>query len=144
MSPQHPSPRPGPIPRPGRPSPCSPSLPASAGDIDWEQYAEAGVVKVLSSNEDGSTRTTKVWLAVVDGQGYIRTGGTRWGENVTRDPDIALRIGEQELELRVHFVEDPALRERVIAAFREAHGWRDALISPFRGSHPKIMRLDSR
>ncbi len=117
---------------------------AGASDIDWNRYAEVGVVHVVSSDEDGSSRVTKVWLAVVDGQGYIRTGNTRWGANVVRNPDIELRIGDEVLPLRVHFVEDAALRERVVATFREKHGWRDAVISPIRGSNPKIMRLHGR
>ncbi|MBW2273021.1 MAG: hypothetical protein JRG96_07100 [Deltaproteobacteria bacterium] len=120
------------------------AAPTGAADIDWDPYAEVRVAEVLSSNEDGSTRTTKVWLAVVDGQGYIRTGHTGWGANVTRNPDIVLRIEDAELPLRVHFVEDPALRERVVQTFREKHGFKDAMIALIRGSHPKIMRLDSR
>ena len=62
---------------------------AEGGDaVQWDRYAEEGTVEVVTTNEDGSARVTKVWLAVVDGQGYIRTGKTRWGGNVERNPEI--------------------------------------------------------
>jgi len=115
---------------------------ASGGDaIEWDRYSEEGTVTVLTTDEDGSTRETKVWLAVVDGQGYIRTGKTRWGGNLERNPELVLRIGETELPLRVEFVTDQSERDAVKAALRAKHGFSDWILSPVRGSHPKIMRL---
>jgi hypothetical protein len=102
-------------------------------------------VQVLTTNEDGTPRETTVWLAVVDGRGYIRTSGwTRWGNDVERNPDIALRIGDTEHLLRASFIEDEALREEIVATFREKYGWFDGLLDVFRGSKPRIMRLDPR
>lgn len=109
--------------------------------IEWDRYAEEGTVTVLTTDEDGSTRETKVWLAVVEGQGYIRTGKTRWGGNLERNPEIVLRIGETELPLRVEFVTDQSERDAVKAAFRAKHGFSDWILSPVRGRNPKIMRL---
>jgi hypothetical protein len=115
---------------------------AQGGDaIQWDRYSEEGTVEVITTNEDGSARETKVWLAVVDGQGYIRTGKTRWGGNVERNPEVTLRIGESELPLRVEFVTDPAERDAVKAALRAKHGFSDWILSPIRGRNPKIMRL---
>ena len=68
-------------------------------------------MQVLTTNEDGSQRDTKVWLVVADGQGYIRTGNTRWGGNVVRDPDVTLRIEGSDHALRVEFVEDEDQRD---------------------------------
>jgi hypothetical protein len=116
----------------------------AAGAVDWDAVSDVEEVKVLSTDEDGDTRETTVWLAVVDGQGYIRTGGTTWGDNVVRDPEIALRIEGREIPLRAVFIEDEALRARVEETFREKYGWSDGLISWIRGTHPKIMRLDPR
>jgi hypothetical protein len=119
----------------------------AAGDaeLDWNSVAEVEEVRVLTTNEDGTPRETTIWLAVVDGQGYIRTSGwTTWGDNVERNPDIALRIGDAEHPLRASFVEDEALRERIVAAFREKYGWFDGFMGVFRGSKPRIMRLDPR
>jgi hypothetical protein len=118
--------------------------PAAARAMDWARHAEVDTVTVVTTTEDGEPRETTVWLAVVDGQGFLRTGGTRWGGDVERDPQIVLEIGEERLPLRVEFVEDDALREKVTATFRDKYGWTDAAIGLFRGSRPKIMRLHPR
>jgi hypothetical protein len=108
---------------------------------DWNGVADVGQVQVLTRDADGAERDTTVWLAVVDGQGYIRTGSTTWGDNLVRNPDLVLRIDGNEYPLRAEFVEDETLREAVGATFREKYGWTDALVGAFRGSHPRIMRL---
>jgi hypothetical protein len=118
--------------------------PASAEAPDWNAVADVGTVEIVTTDQDGSTRETTIWLAVVDGQGYIRTGNTRWAANIERNPEVVLRIGETEYPLRVEHVEDEALRERVGQAFRDKHGFTDALVSLFRHRHPKIMHLVAR
>jgi len=118
---------------------------ASAEELDWNSVADVEEVKVLTTNEDGTPRETTIWLAVVDGRGYIRTSRwTRWGDNVERNPDIALRIADREHPLRASFVEDEALRAEIVAAFREKYGWFDGFLGFLRGSKPRIMRLDPR
>ncbi|MHC4819725.1 MAG: hypothetical protein ACYTF8_16895 [Planctomycetota bacterium] len=114
---------------------------APAEAPDWAAAADVRVVNVVTLDEDGDTRDTKVWLAVVDGQGYIRTGGTTWGDNVERDPLLVLRIEGTEYPLRAEFVEDDAQREGIVASFREKYGWTDGMFNIFRGSRPRIMRL---
>lgn len=120
--------------------PATPAAPVP----DWNAVADVDVVNVVSRDEDGDPRDTKVWLAVVDGEGYIRTGNTTWGGNVVRDPRIVLRIAEREYPLRAEFVEDDALRKRVGSAFREKYGFQDSLLSILRGGRPKIMHLVAR
>ncbi|MGH0033232.1 MAG: DUF2255 family protein [Myxococcota bacterium] len=114
------------------------------GVPEWADVADVETVQVVTDNGDGTTSDTTVWLAVVDGQGYIRTGNSGWGGNVLRNQDVELRIGDVSYELHVYFVEDDELRQQITDAFREKYGWSDAFISLFRGSHPTIMRLTSR
>ena len=114
---------------------------AGAEEMAWARYADEGTVKVATTNEDGSTRDTKIWLVVVGGQGYIRTGKTRWGANLKRDPDIVLRVGSELLPLRVEFVTDQATRDEVIDVFRGKYGFTDWIVNTFRGRNPNIMRL---
>ena len=109
--------------------------------LDWSIHSEEQTVEVVTTNQDGSSRETKVWLIVVDGQGYIRTGNTRWGGNIERNPDVVLRIGETELPLRIELVTDEAERTAVTAAFRDKYGFSDWILTPFRRGEPKIMRL---
>jgi hypothetical protein len=123
---------------------CVWPLTAAAETPDWDALADVETIEVITHDEDGEPRETKIWLAVLDGQGFIRTGGSSWGKNVKRDPDVVLRIEGTEYPLRVEFIEDEGLRERVSAEFREKYGWSDALISQIRGSNPDIMHMIAR
>ncbi len=111
---------------------------------EWASLAEVDTVQVLTTNEDSRVRDTTVWLVVVDGDGYIRTGGTAWGDNVVRDPEVEVVIDGATYALRVHFVEDDGLRQRITDSFREKYGFIDSLIGLFRGDRPKIMGLTAR
>ena len=119
------------------------AIAAAAEPPDWRALADLDTVSVASSNPDGTLRYTTVWIVVVDGRAYIRTGNTTWGENVVRDPAVKLVIGEQEHALRVDFVEAEDERALVTAAFNAKYGWTDIVVSWFRGARPKIMRLAS-
>ena len=117
---------------------------AAADAPDWTSLRELETVEVLTSDPDGDTRETTVWLVVVDGAGYVRTGGTTWGENVVRSPELVLRAGEATHPMRVEFVEDEDARRRISDAFREKYGLQDRLLAWIRGSRPKIMLLHPR
>ena len=120
--------------------------PSALGNaVDWKAASDVEEVEVLTTNEDGSPRETTIWLVVLDDQGYVRTSRrTTWGDNVERNPDIALRIEGAEHFLRASFVEDEALRERIVQAFREKYGWFDGFVNFMRGSTPRIMKLEPR
>jgi hypothetical protein len=112
--------------------------------IDWASHGEADTVTVITTDEDGSTRETTVWLVVLDGDGYIATGSTRWGANIERNRDVVLRIGETELALRAEFVTEPEARTRIEAEFREKYPSGHWLWSSIRLEEVKIMRLLAR
>jgi hypothetical protein len=121
------------------------ALPATARAIDWNAAAPVEVIEVVTADPDGETRTTKVWLVVVDGEGYLRTGDTRWFGNLERDPGLLLRVEGTEHPLRAFFVTDPPLRGRVIQAFRDKYGWEDRLLGLFGDdADARIIRLDPR
>jgi hypothetical protein len=117
--------------------------PAHAAGPDWEAVSRVGTIEIVSTDPDGDARETKVWLIVLDGRGYVRTGSTRWGDNVERTPEVVVRIGGVEHPVRAVRVTDAALVERLQLAFRERYGMSDALLAPFRGT-PRIFRLDAR
>ena len=117
---------------------------AAAASPDWNAVAATDTVEVITKNADGTLKDTTVWLVVVDGQGYIRTGNTRWWSNIERDHDVALRIEGKEYPLRVELVEDPELRQRVIDAFRAKYGWVDRAMDAIRSSTPHVMKLTPR
>jgi hypothetical protein len=112
---------------------------------DWTALAEIGQVDVLTTDADGDARETVIWFAVHAGVPYIRTsGGSKWGDNIERDPNMVLRVEGQEYALRATQVSDAALLEAVHATFREKYGWFDAVAGVVRGSSPRIMQLSAR
>ena len=108
---------------------------------DWDSLSDVGTIEVITEDPDGEPRETKIWLAVVDGQGFIRTGSSRWGEDIERNPDVVLRIDGVEYPLRAEFIENDEHREQIVAAFREKYGWVDGLLNVVRGKRPKIMHM---
>jgi hypothetical protein len=115
---------------------------ASAAPPDWPALAESETVLVLTSDEDGEARETKIWMVVIDGTPYIRTSqSTRWGDNVERNRDIALRIDGTDYPVQAVFIEDGAERERIVAVFEEKYG-SNPILNWIRGDNPRIMRLD--
>ena len=117
---------------------------AAAADIDWDAVADVETIHVVTTDEDGDVRATKIWVVVLDGVGYIRTSRrTTWGENVKRDPDIALRIGDTDYPVRATFIVDEAERARIVAGFEEKYG-SNPIMNFIRGDDPPIMRLEPR
>jgi hypothetical protein len=122
---------------------CLAALAASgaAEAQDWGAIGATDVVVVVTRDQDGSDRETKVWIVVVDDRAYIRTAATRWYGNVERDPDIVLRVGEDQFPLRTVLLSDAPLVEHVEAAFRKKYGSWDAFMEIFRFGEAHVMRL---
>ena len=118
--------------------------PSRAEEPDWERLREVGTVEVVTTDEDGASRETTVWIAVVDGAAYVRTGSSTWGENVVRSSELELRAAGSSQPMRVEFIEDDAVRERVSQGFRDKYGFSDRALAWIRGSRPKIMKLHPR
>jgi hypothetical protein len=109
--------------------------------VDWTAVAGERVPAIVTQDPDGGERVTKLWLVVVEGQGLIRTGDTRWFRNIERDPNVVFRVGGHAYRLRAEPVKDAALEERAHAAFREKYGWQDWIIHPFGEPDGNVMRL---
>ena len=114
---------------------------AAAAMPDWSKWADLQTVTVISVDEGGRPRTTTVWIVVVDGQPYLRTGNTVWGGNVERAGKLTLKGGPGEYELRVEKVTDPSLQEKVMAAFRAKYGIWDRVSTLIRFGARRIFRL---
>jgi len=117
---------------------------ASAAPLDWDRAAAEETVTIATTNEDGTPRETTVWLVVVDATGFVRTGGTRWGDNAERHPAVTLRIAGEDHALRAERVTDPALIARVDGAFREKYGTSDRISGFIRFGGERIFRLAQR
>lgn len=114
--------------------------------VDWNALADVRTIELVTVDPDGRPRETPVWLAVVDGQGYVRTTRSRWLANLERDPDLLVRVNGAEHPLRAVGVSDARTREAVIAAFRAKYGFTDALLEVVRGllGTPTVLRLEPR
>jgi Uncharacterized protein conserved in bacteria (DUF2255) len=117
------------------------SVVRAAPKFDWDQFADTQTVEVVTTDEDGGSRLTTVWIVVLDHQPYIRTSGTIWGDNVEREGKLRLRDGSAELTLRAEKVLIPSEVERVVAAFREKYGTTDAVMQIFRFGETRVFRL---
>jgi hypothetical protein len=107
---------------------CAGTIVEATAPIDWAAVADEGVPEVVTVDPDGDLRETKLWIVVLDGQAFIRTGDTRWFRNIERDPDVTLRIAGVAYPLRAEPVIDGPLRDRIHAAFREKYGFQDRLV----------------
>ena len=117
------------------------AAPTRADTPDWESLADVKVIEVVTRDADGDLRETKVWVVLVDGAPYLRTRGSRWLENLRRDPNLVLRIEGREYEARAEEIPGDEIVEKVDRATLEKYGWQERMIHPFRMGKPEILRL---
>ena len=79
---------------------------ASAAGVDWSDAHQHGVIEILTTDPDGASRDTNVWVAALDGRGYVRTNDSRWFQNLMREPNAAIRFGDVVYPVRAELVRD--------------------------------------
>ena len=104
------------------------SIPIAEDPIDWPAVAEHWSAHVVNLDADGDERVTRVWIALYQGSGAIRTNHTRWLANLQRDRDLRLRVDGVDRPMRVEFVDDPAAIEAIDRAFLEKYGWQERML----------------
>ncbi len=114
---------------------------SSSVAFELDSLAEQSVIEILTHDEGGALRDTKVWVTVVAGAGYIRTNDSRWLANIRRGSDVALRVRGVERPFRAEESDDAELYGRVEEAFLEKYGWLQRLMSTFRWSRPTVLRM---
>jgi hypothetical protein len=117
---------------------------AAADYPDWKALADVKVIEVLTRDEDGDLRETKVWFVEVEGEIYLRTSRSRWLGNLRRDPNLMLRIQGREYPAQAEEIPGDEIVTKVDDATREKYGWQEALIHIFRLRRPDILRLSPR
>lgn len=120
------------------------ALPAAAQYPDWQAVADVEVIEVVTSDEDGDLRVVKVWFVLVDGIPYLRTNGSRWLDNLRRDPKLGLRIDGREYEAIAEEIPGDEIVEVVDRASVDKYGWQEKAIHPFRIRKPEILKLSPR
>jgi hypothetical protein len=107
----------------------------------WSPFAEADVVHVVTEDEDGAERDTKVWFVVVEGEGFVRTNDSRWLANIRRGSALALRLDAAEQPVDAEEVSDAAVTAAVEAAFKAKYGLVQRVMSALRMREPTVLRL---
>lgn len=131
---------------------CALAAQADSALPDWENFADLGTIQVVTSDpsldpgEAPYRRETTVWLVVHEGQGYIRTGATKWGANIRRNSNVTVIMNGVGYELNATSIPEGALYDAVTQSFRDKYGFQDAALGVFRriGGTPMIMRLEGR
>jgi hypothetical protein len=119
------------------------AAPAWSADMDWAALADGDTVEVLTTDADGDARETTIWVVVLDGVGYIRSSkSSTWGDNVERNPEIALRAAGSDYPVRAAAVEDEAEIARIVAGFEAKYG-SNPILNWIRGE-PRIWQLAPR
>jgi len=111
---------------------------------DWNDYADVNVIEVITQDEGGDKRETKVWFVLLGGEPYLRTSGSRWLANLRRDPDFKVRIEGNLYEAQAEEIEGEAIAEKVDIASKRKYGLSDRLIGLFRSRKPDILRISPR
>ena len=113
----------------------------AAGEDRWAPFAEADVIHVVTQDDDGAERDTKVWWVVVDDAAFVRTNDSRWLANIRRGSSVVLRLDAVARPVTAEEVGDAATRERVEAAFKAKYGWLQRAMSALRMREPTVLRL---
>ena len=114
--------------------------PALAGE-SWAPFADADVVHIVTQDDDGAERDTKVWLVVVDGAAFVRTNDSRWLASIRRGSGVALRLASTTRAVVAEEEMEASVRERVEAAYRAKYGLMQRVMSVLRLREPTVLRL---
>ena len=106
------------------------AVPVAEGPIDWASADERWSILVVTVDPDGDDRVTRIWMALLDGEGVLRTNESRWWANLERDPRIRVRHAGKDHPFRVEVVTDPAERARIDAVFVEKYGTVERMMFP--------------
>jgi hypothetical protein len=113
----------------------------AAAQTEWSPFEEASVVHIVTQDEDGAERDTKVWFVVVAGAGFVRTNDSRWLENIRRGSNVVLRLDETSRPVTSEEVADAAVTAAVEEAFKTKYGFVQRVMSAFRMREPTVLRL---
>ena len=71
---------------------CASAAPIAQRPIDWQAANERWSLHIVTLDPDGGERVTRIWIATVDGEGVLRTGHSRWWQNLERNAASSIRL----------------------------------------------------
>ena len=131
---------------------CGREISPAQYPLDWTTIADRQMILVTTTDPDGKPRTTRLWIVVVGESGYLRSADTQWAQDVERNPNFLLIVGDVSFPVcatRVPFGSDE--HTRVMDAYSEKYGLLGrtvlrfySLIGRYSGpSDARILRLKS-
>ena len=106
------------------------SVPLAPEPIDWREADDRWSLHIVTLDADGDERVTRIWLAIADGVGTLRTGDSRWWENLQRDANCRIRVEDVDYPVRAEFVTDREGKVKIDEAFAEKYGWWERTMFP--------------
>ncbi len=109
---------------------CAGPIATTEDPIDWQAADEHWSLRIVTLDEDGDPRVTRIWLALVDGEGTLRTGDSNWWENLQRDPNCRVRLEGTDYPAYVEFVSEHEQKAVIDDAFVLKYGWLERMMFP--------------
>jgi hypothetical protein len=124
---------------------AAPAAAAAAFTVgDLKDLADESVIEILTHDEDGALRETKIWVVVVELNAYVRTNRSRWLENIRRGSSVLLRVKGREIPVTATEEGSEPRKAEVEEAFLAKYGFTQRVMSAIRVSEPSVLRLDAR
>ena len=131
---------------------CGRTISPAQEQLDWATVADRQMILVSTTDPDGETRTTRLWIVVIGESGYLRSADTQWAQDVERNPNFLLIAGDVSYPVsatRVPFGTDE--HSTVMDAYSEKYGLLGRSVLRFysligrysRPSDARILRLKS-
>ncbi len=119
------------------------NVPVATAPLDWAEADESWSILVTTTDEDGSARVTRIWMAVLEGEGVFRTNDSRWWANLEREPKISVRHNGADHPFAVELITSPEEKVRIDEVFlTKFGGWERLMFSQPRGeTHDNYGRL---
>ncbi len=103
-------------------------VPVAQEPVDWRAADDRWSLHVVTADPDGDERVTRIWLAIEDEVGTLRTGDSRWWKNLQRDAQCRIRLNGTDYPLRAEFVTEHEQKARIDDAFVEKYGWLERIM----------------
>jgi hypothetical protein len=105
-------------------------VPVAGDPIDWDGADARWSLHIVTLDPDGDERVTRIWLAIADGVGSLRTGDSRWWQNLQRSPDCRIRLQGSDYALQAEFVTEHEEKAAIDEAFAVKYGWLESVMFP--------------
>jgi len=106
---------------------------------DPNAFRDQSTLQIMTIGPDEGEHWSRLWLAVIDGQLYVRLGDRAYGriQKNTAGLYVKVKIGDNEFD-KVRAEAAPEMADKVAAAMADKY-WMDILVR--HESHPMTARL---